>query len=152
MATPTILLVGSRLNGALLQTSRGSRWSHVVSTVRFVCPNIGITCVVCLLTLSSCFTGELPKQLPVSHEVLDLGVDTFNKVDNNNKFTGGIPSEWGALTNLKRLSAVKCGLDGAICMPRTKFAHFGHTYNEFCVLLHSDRRREDGAQGETSQD
>ena len=29
------------------------------------------------------------------------------------KFTGGIPSEWGSLTNLKKLSMVDCGLDGA---------------------------------------
>ena len=35
-----------------------------------------------------------------------------NKV-NNNKFTGGIPVEWGSLTNLKELKMVACGLDGA---------------------------------------
>ena len=29
------------------------------------------------------------------------------------KFTGGIPSEWGSLTNLKKLSMAFCGLDGA---------------------------------------
>ena len=29
------------------------------------------------------------------------------------KFTGGIPSEWGSLTNLKNLSMRYCGLDGA---------------------------------------
>ena len=70
------------------------------------------TCVVCLLTFSSCFAGELPKQLPVSLEVLNLG----GSISNTNKFTGGIPSEWGALTNLKELNMVACGLDGAICM------------------------------------
>ena len=52
--------------------------------------------------------GELPKQLPTSLEVLTLGV--YN--DNTNKFTGGIPSEWGALTNLKELKMAFCGLDG----------------------------------------
>ena len=52
--------------------------------------------------------GELPKQLSTSLEVLTLG-----EYDNNtNKFTGGIPSEWGALTNLKSLKIVACGLDG----------------------------------------
>ena len=29
------------------------------------------------------------------------------------KFTGGIPSEWGSLTNLKSLDMRYCGLDGA---------------------------------------
>ena len=28
------------------------------------------------------------------------------------KFTGGIPSEWGSLTNLKKLSMRFCNLDG----------------------------------------
>ena len=66
--------------------------------------------------------GVLPKQLPVSLEELNLG--QFD--DNTNKFTGGIPSEWGALTNLKKLRMVNCGLDGEIFMPRTAFAHSGH--------------------------
>ena len=39
--------------------------------------------------------------------ILDGGYDTPHK------FTGGIPSEWGSLTNLKKLSMVRCGLDGA---------------------------------------
>ena len=29
------------------------------------------------------------------------------------EFTGGIPPEWGSLTNLKNLSMQSCGLDGA---------------------------------------
>ena len=29
------------------------------------------------------------------------------------KFTGGIPSEWGSLTNLQNLDMRHCGLDGA---------------------------------------
>ena len=52
--------------------------------------------------------GELPKQLPTSLEVLTLGEYSYN----TNKFTGGIPPEWGALTNLKSLKIVACGLDG----------------------------------------
>jgi len=52
--------------------------------------------------------GVLPKQLPTSLEVLTLG----EYIDNTNKFTGEIPSEWGALTNLKSLKIVACGLDG----------------------------------------
>ena len=52
--------------------------------------------------------GPLPTLLPVSLEVLNFGVS----YDNTNKFTGGIPSEWCALTNLKELVMVACGLDG----------------------------------------
>ena len=71
-----------------------------------------------LLEIFTFVAGELPKQLPVSLEVLNLG--GFS--DNTNKFTGGIPSQWGALTNLKQLRMVACGLDGEICMPRTTYA------------------------------
>ena len=42
--------------------------------------------------------------MPPALEVLRL---------NYNKFTGGIPAEWGSLTNLKSLDMRKCGLDGA---------------------------------------
>ena len=52
--------------------------------------------------------------LPTSLEVLNFG----ERYDNTNKFTGGIPSEWGALTNLKSLKMVACGLDGK--SPRTR--------------------------------
>ena len=54
------------------------------------------------------YAGPLPKVLPISLEVFNVG-DNFG---NTNKFTGGIPSEWGALTNLKSLQMVACGLDG----------------------------------------
>ena len=47
--------------------------------------------------------------MPPSLEVLNLGDD----IRNNNKFTGGIPAEWGSLTNLKELKLAFCGLDGA---------------------------------------
>ena len=32
-------------------------------------------------------------------------------------FTGGIPLEWGSLTNLKELKMFDCGLDGASSRP-----------------------------------
>ena len=54
------------------------------------------------------YAGPLPKVLPVSLEVLTFGVN----YKNTNKFTGGIPSEWGALANLKKLKMASCGLDG----------------------------------------
>ena len=53
-------------------------------------------------------TGPLPKVMPVSLEILNLGDAYYN----NNKFTGGIPAEWSSMTNLKELRMVKCGLDG----------------------------------------
>ena len=60
----------------------------------------------------------MPKQLPVSLEVLDLsgGDDAtlYGGLDRQHKFTGGIPPEWGALTNLKELKMVYCGLDGKL--------------------------------------
>ena len=59
--------------------------------------------------------------LPTSLEILDIrgGLRVFNK------FTGGIPPEWGALTNLKQLNMERCGLDGA----------FGSTRAEHFVLF-----------------
>ena len=54
------------------------------------------------------YAGPLPNVLPISLEVFNLG----GYSNNTNKFTGGIPSEWGALTNLKELSMVACGLGG----------------------------------------
>ena len=47
--------------------------------------------------------------MPPSLEVLNLGDDPWN----TNKFTGGIPTEWGSLTNLKELKMANCGLSGA---------------------------------------
>ena len=44
----------------------------------------------------------------MSLEVLSLSGD----LGNPHSFTDGIPSEWGALTNLKELKMVACGLDG----------------------------------------
>ena len=62
-----------------------------------------------LLTFLFCSPGELPKKLPVSLEVLNFGEPGQS---NYNTFRGGIPSEWGALTNLKELKMVECGLEG----------------------------------------
>ena len=35
-------------------------------------------------------------------------------MNNSNKFTGGIPTEWGSLKNLKDLRMAQCGLDGTL--------------------------------------
>ena len=58
------------------------------------------------------FPGELPKQLPVSLEVLQVsgpGEEHWHKL------TGGIPPELSAQkTNLKQLGMYNCGLDGKL--------------------------------------
>ena len=94
-----------------------------------ICQHI---CVVCSLTFSL-FAGELPKLLPISLEVLDLGV-SFGSI---NKFRGVIPSEWGALTNLMHLKMGYCGLGGKICMSqyiymRCVFADIVAFWQEYC--------------------
>ena len=58
----------------------------------------------------------MPKVLPTSLEMLDVS----GTYDNPHKFTGGIPSEWGALTNLKSLKMAACGLDGKSLSTRTE--------------------------------
>ena len=55
--------------------------------------------------------------MPLSLEKLDLsgGYDLrfIWGYDHRHKFTGGIPTEWSSLTNLKMLNVAKCGLSGA---------------------------------------
>ena len=46
--------------------------------------------------------------MPLSLEKLDLS----GSVHDRHKFTGGIPTEWGSLTNLKELKMAGCGLSG----------------------------------------
>ena len=65
----------------------------------------------------------MPKVLPASLEVLDLsGTDGKYGRPPPHTFTGGIPPEWGALTNLKELKMPYCGLDGKPL--RTRAEHF----------------------------
>ena len=61
------------------------------------------------MTCKIACTGPLPKMMPPSLEELVLD----GAFGNAHKFTGGIPAEWGSLTNLKKLSMPHCGLDGA---------------------------------------
>jgi hypothetical protein len=60
--------------------------------------------------------------LPTSLEVLHLTGGSGGLYGNPHKFAGGIPPEWGALTNLKELSMSYCGLDGKLLSTRTE--HF----------------------------
>ena len=57
----------------------------------------------------------------MSLEVLDLSgggdMTGFGGQDESHKFTGGIPSEWAALTNLKTLKMQDSGLDGKRSAP-----------------------------------
>ena len=48
--------------------------------------------------------------MPLSLEKLILG---YEYGSSNNKFTGGIPTKWSSLTNLKELNMAYCGLSGA---------------------------------------
>ena len=50
--------------------------------------------------------------MPSSLENLQLSGTPMNP----HKFTGGIPTEWSSLTNLKELKIMYCGLDGASCV------------------------------------
>ena len=50
--------------------------------------------------------------MPPSLEMLNLGA-YLGAYGEPNKFTGGIPTEWGSLTNLKELKMANCGLSGA---------------------------------------
>ena len=56
----------------------------------------------------------MPKVLPTSLEILNLA--GYGRTPH--KFTGGIPSEWGALTNLKELNMAHCSLDGKLLSTR----------------------------------
>ena len=47
--------------------------------------------------------------MPQSLEILNL----TGRYSEPHKFTGGIPSEWSSLTNLKELNMAYCGLSGA---------------------------------------
>ena len=66
--------------------------------------------------------------LPASLEVLDVS----GTYDNPHKFNGGIPSEWGALTNLKELKMVYCGLDGKLLSIRTERFAFSRFVDKLC--------------------
>ena len=63
-----------------------------------------------LLTFCLLFAGELPKEPPVSLEVLK----TSGVWNNPHESTGGIPHERGALANLKELEMRFCGLDSKL--------------------------------------
>ena len=68
--------------------------------------------------------------LPTSLAILDIsGGDRYDGSDHHT-FTGGIPPEWGALTNLKQLKMARCGLDGAFGSTRTE--RFNFLLADFC--------------------
>jgi len=58
--------------------------------------------------------------LPTSLEILDLAGGDPDDYKIPHKFTGGIPSEWGALTNLKELNMANCSLDGKLLSTRSE--------------------------------
>ena len=80
-----------------------------------------------MLYLNDAITGPLPKVLPTSLEILDISGGLLVR----HKFTGGIPPEWGALTNLKQLNMARCGLDGAFGSTRTERLILALTFPRF---------------------
>jgi hypothetical protein len=67
--------------------------------------------------------------LPTSLEVLDVS----GLYRTPHKFTGGIPSEWGALTNLKELKMAYCGLDGKLLSIRSERFHGSLKLSTWCA-------------------
>ena len=69
--------------------------------------------------------------------MLDVSGDNYSP----HKFTGGIPSEWGALANLKELKMDFCGLDGKLLSIRTGrlriWLIFLLILHEYCLRLAS---------------
>ena len=75
----------------------------------------------------------MPKGLPVSLEVLNLSGAPY--LLDAHKFTGGIPSEWGALTNLRTLEMANCSLDGKGSAPGLSASYFELMYSLFAGEL-----------------
>ena len=87
-----------------------------------------------MLCLNDANTGPLPKVLPPSLEILDTsGGGAYIDGRDHHKFTGGIPPEWGALTNLKELKIARCGLDGAFGSTRSERLNGSLTCNLVCA-------------------
>ena len=116
--------------GNLVNLTKFIAWGNGF-TGTIVCPSIHALYV--LLTFLF-FAGELPKHLPLSLETLQLGPDHAFQ-DNSNKFEGGIPAEWGSLTNLKKLNVAKCGIGGELHVPaymRCMCADISLVFQENC--------------------
>ena len=64
--------------------------------------------------------GPLPNVLPTSLEILKLAGGASWDEGTSHRFTGGLPSEWGALTNLKELTMANCSLDGKLLSTGTE--------------------------------
>ena len=94
--------------------------------------------------------------LPTSLEILNLAGGDPDDDGTPHKFTGGIPPEWGALTNLKELEMANCGLDGKLLSTRSELVSFASVLplrdrTWHVLFLPSFGRREGSHQGETFQ-
>ena len=81
------------------------------------------------LLSDSDLAGALPHELPSSLEIIKFGED----YKNTNKLSGTIPSAWAALTNLKELEMVKCGL-GRRIFPRSPHLALTTTDGAFQII------------------
>ena len=61
--------------------------------------------------------------MPVSLEILNLSGGDPRNGETPHYFTGGIPAEWGSMTNLKELKMFNCGLDGACSLVLNQCLH-----------------------------
>ena len=81
--------------------------------------------------------------LPTSLEVIDISggnyYNLYSGLREHHNFTGGIPPEWGALTNLKELKMAYCELDGAFGSTRIERLRILLTFFDFVFQEHYPR-------------
>ena len=76
--------------------------------------------------------------MPPSLEKLDLSGGGGLCIGEPHKFTGGIPTEWGSLTNLKEVNMGQCGLDGKlVSVPFNKATFEMRSRAQGCCLSRS---------------
>ena len=104
----------------MLYVLRRTRARRDYTTPRYTEVDVGRDCckikLIANLYHSHCLVihlvhAHIPDDSNLMLHCLDTSLEVL--IFSSNNFTGGIPVEWGLLTNLKELRMVKCGLDGA---------------------------------------
>ena len=125
------------------------------------------TCVVCLLTYKPCFAGELPKELGqlANLKVFDVSVNSIGGelyvpaymrciflADILTFFHRRTAQGARQARQFDQAPAERQPIPRQVVCP-VLHAQFGHAHDRvLACVLHSDGRREDGTQSETSQD